>query len=89
MILDTPKYLPGEIVLHRVSSRMGEVLYPAIVVGLLWSEDRWEYSLSVFADHPQYGNSYEYEIEWFNSWQLEKIDPGMRQLLMRSFCWED
>lgn len=83
-----PEYLPGEIVLHRIPSHVGEVLYTAMVVGLFWEADHWEYCLSVLPDHPQFEENV-YNIEWFNSWQLEKLDLRMRQLLSHPFCWSD
>lgn len=82
-MMHIPDFLPGEIVLHRTTTPRGEIFYVALVIGLFWDGHYWEYSLDFLPDHPQFDN---WEIQWVNSCQLERIDWGMRRLLAAGFA---
>lgn len=67
-----PKYYIGQVVLHIIKQENGEILHPVEIIGIVWTEEEWEYAVNLPKEHPEYQEE-EDEVTWVNDWNLEAM----------------
>lgn len=67
-----PEYYIGQIVLHRMKVKQGEILHPVVVLGIAWTGGDWEYTVKIPPEHPWFEVD-DREREWIREDQLEAM----------------